>query len=365
LVLAALSGPLASLAQAEVQGIKAAASVVNAAGGILGQHVVLTIDNDSGDPTTALNDVQAAVNSGTLPSLVVAGTDGSETDAVTPILTEHKIIDISPTAAVRSSNPSFAPYHFSSLFASAAANTDIIDELASSGIKNVGILVANDALGAQSLAQYVAALKSKGMSYESTAYPSGGTDFTPELLKLKAGNPQALIISALGSDAATAATSRAKIGWDILTYGDAAFSGSDVAGLVPPADTKDIRIFVQTSELYAPPAKQTPGFKKFYGAVRSEVGAPLVFTDNVYSDGYDTIMLAAAGAKDAGSVAGPSVAKALLDLKPTTDPLYAGFSYEHFDPSDHSLVLDRGDYAFIPLSKSVGGLFDVPAGVTP
>lgn len=365
LVLAALSGPLASIAQAEVAGVKAAAVVVNGKGGILGRKVNLSIDNDGGDPTTALTDAQTAVNSGTPPNLVVAGTDGSETDAVNPVLTPHKILEIDPATPTRSAETSFAPYHFSSIYSDAAPNAAIVNQLEATGVKNVAVLVANDALGALTLSTYKPLLGAAGITYESASYPSGGTDFTPELLQLKAGHPQALIIDAIGTDAATATTSRAKIGWDIPTLGDSGYSASNVAALVPAADTSNIKMFAPSIGIYAPPSKQTPSVTQFYSAVKTQLDGPLVLPSWVYAVGYDAIMLAATGAKAAGSVEGPTVANALLNLSPIADPLYALFPYEHFDPSDHYLVLDKGDDNFISLTKLTGGFFEVPAGATP
>ena len=61
LALIALSGPFALDGKAEAVGVRAAVTVVNQHGGILGHPVALTVVNDNGDATTALTDVWVAV----------------------------------------------------------------------------------------------------------------------------------------------------------------------------------------------------------------------------------------------------------------------------------------------------------------
>jgi branched-chain amino acid transport system substrate-binding protein len=71
-VAAPLSGSLSTIGQGVVNGIRAAAAVVNKQGGILGRRVEVQTLNDNGDPSTAASLVSQSVSSGTKPDLVVS-----------------------------------------------------------------------------------------------------------------------------------------------------------------------------------------------------------------------------------------------------------------------------------------------------
>ena len=204
LALIALSGPTALDGKAEEVGVKAAVTVVNQHGGILGHPVALTVVNDNGDATTALTDVTQAIDGSSPPSLVLAGTDGAETDAVTPLLAQHKILSVQPTIATRSYSPSYAPYNFSDTATATALSTAFTQgAISRSGAKAVGLLLPDDALGTLSEAPEEAVLKQDGVKYYVATYPAGGTDFSPELLRLKSDNVQAVLATGLGTDAGT------------------------------------------------------------------------------------------------------------------------------------------------------------------
>jgi branched-chain amino acid transport system substrate-binding protein len=367
LALIALSGPTALDGKAEAVGVRAAATVVNAHGGILGHPVSLTVENDNGDATTALTDVTQAIDGSSPPNLVFAGTDGAETDAVTPLLAQHKILSIQPTIATRSYSPSYAPYNFSDTATADALSTAFAQgAISKSGAKTVGLLLPDDALGTLSAAPEEAVLKNDGVKYYVATYPAGGTDFTPELLRLKSDNIQALLATGLGTDAATIMTSRAKISWSVPLYGDGTVATSNVGSLVPAADLTGVQVFAFPVEKYVPPAQRTAAFTTFFSAVQKQNGGALSLAMYAYSAAYDVLPLAQAAAKQAKSVATPAMTSALLSLpaRPAA-ALYVTFPVEQFSHSDHALTLGN-NYLFVsPDPAAKDGLFAVPSGVTP
>jgi branched-chain amino acid transport system substrate-binding protein len=366
LALIALSGPTALDGKAEAVGVKAAVTVVNAHGGILGHPVSLTLMNDNGDPTTALTDVTQAIDGSSPPDLVFAGTDGAETDAVTPLLAQHKILSIQPTIATRSYSPSYAPYNFSDTATATALSTAFAQgAISQSGAKTVGILLPDDALGTLSGAPEEAVLKSAGVKYYVATYPAGGTDFSPELLRLKSDNVQALFATGLGTDAATIMTSRSKIAWNVPLYGDGTVATSNVGALVPAADLTGVQVFAFPVEKYLPPAQRTAAFNTFFSAVQKQNGGPLSLAMYAYSAAYDVLPLAQLAASQAHSIATAAMTSALLSLPAKPKALYVTFPVEQFSSSDHALTLGN-NYLFVsPDPAAKDGLFAVPAGVTP
>jgi branched-chain amino acid transport system substrate-binding protein len=366
LALIALSGPSALDGKAEAVGVKAAATVVNQHGGILGHPVALTVVNDNGDPTTALTDVTQAIDGSSPPSLVLAGTDGAETDAVTPLLAQHKILSVQPTIATRSYSPAYAPYNFSDTATASALSTAFAQgAISRSGAKTVGILLPDDALGTLSGAPEETVLNHDGVKYYVATYPAGGTDFSPELLRLKADNVQALLATGLGTDAATIMTSRAKIDWNVPVYGDGTVATSNVGSLVPAADLANVQVFAFPVEKYVAPAQRTTAFNTFFDAVQKQNGAPLSLAMYAYSAEYDVLPLIQLAAKQAGSTSTSTVASALQKLPAQPTGLYVTFPVEQFSTDDHALTLGN-NYIFVsPDPAAADGLFEVPSGAKP
>jgi branched-chain amino acid transport system substrate-binding protein len=366
LALIALSGPSALDGKAEAVGVKAAVTVVDQHGGILGHPVALTVVNDNGDPTTALTDVTQAIDGSSPPNLVLAGTDGAETDAVTPLLAQHKILSVQPTIATRSYSPSYAPYNFSDTATASALSTAFAQgAISRSGAKTVGILLPDDALGTLSGAPEEAVLNHDGVKYYVATYPAGGTDFSPELLRLKSDNVQALLATGLGTDAATIMTSRAKIAWNVPLYGDGTVATSNVGALVPAADLTNVQVFAFPVEKYVAPAQRTSAFTTFFSAVQKQNGGPLSLAMYAYSAEYDVLPLVQLAAKQAGSIATTAVASALQKLPAQSTGLYVTFPVEQFASDDHALTLGN-NYIFVsPNPAATDGLFGVPSGVKP
>jgi branched-chain amino acid transport system substrate-binding protein len=366
LALIALSGPFALDGKAEAVGVRAAVTVVNQHGGILGHPVALTVVNDNGDATTALTDVTQAIDGSSPPNLVLAGTDGAETDAVTPLLAQHKILSVQPTIASRSYSPSYAPYNFSDTATASALSTAFAQgAIALSGAKTVGILLPNDALGTLSGAPEEAVLNHDGVKYFVATYPAGGTDFSPELLRLKSDNVQALLATGLGTDAATIMTSRATIAWNVPVYGDGTVATSNVGSLVPAADLANVHVFAFPVEKYLAPAQRTAAFTTFFDAVQKQNGGPLSLAMYAYSAEYDVLPLVQIAAQQAGSTSTAAVASALQKLPAQPKGLYVTFPVEQFSSADHALTLGN-NYLFVsPNPAATDGLFEVPAGVKP
>jgi branched-chain amino acid transport system substrate-binding protein len=366
LALIALSGSSALDGKAEAVGVKAAATVVNQHGGILGHPVALTVVNDDGDPTTALTDVTQAIDGSSPPSLVLAGTDGAETDAVTPLLAQHKILSVQPTIATRSYSPSYAPYNFSDTATASDLSTAFAQgAISRSGAKTVGILLPDNALGTLSGAPEEAVLSHDGVKYYVATYPSGGTDFSPELLRLKADNVQLLLATGLGTDAATIMTSRAKIAWNVPVYGDGTVATSNVGSLVPAADLTNVQVFAFPVEKYVAPAQRTTAFNTFFSAVQKQNGGPLSLSMYAYSAEYDVLPLVQLAAKQAGSIATTALASALQKLPAQPNGLYVTFPVEQFSTDDHALTLGN-NYIFVsPDPAAADGLFEVPSGAKP
>src|SRR5271169_1229126 len=109
----ALSGPDAAYGQAAGDAVKAAVDVINNSGGVLGHKVVLTMKDDTGDPTQAVTLLEAELAGPTKPDLVVPGLFSTETVPLVPITTKAGILSVAPGDAQSLDDPAKYPLHFS------------------------------------------------------------------------------------------------------------------------------------------------------------------------------------------------------------------------------------------------------------
>jgi branched-chain amino acid transport system substrate-binding protein len=332
LAIVAASGPLASVSAAEIDGMKVAASYVDAHGGILGQKIKITVDNDNDDPSTAASLLQAAVSSGNKPDMVFAGTTSTETLAMMPILTQNKIFSLQISVSSQTIIAKTNPYAFSSSTQSSVFATELASAVKKLYPKTtkVGMLMGNDVTGQSLLSFERPALEAEGFSVVVQQYdPTTAIDLTPQLEALKAANPNLLIVSGFGQIAGYILKSRYEIGWNIPTVGDSDFSANDLTALASPQELTNVSILEPNkSLLYKPFDQQGAAFQTLYKAVAPKSGtfeAPF----DLYELGWDDIFLAKAAATQAGSFASAALTHALENLKATTSPDYFDGPYRY------------------------------------
>ena len=104
-----LSGSGGAQGTAQLQGIKAAAAVLNARGGILGHKISLKANDDQATPSLAITQVQSAV-SGSTPNLVLSASTVS--DSIVPILNRARVLNIQAADDPTIDNGTKTPYTF-------------------------------------------------------------------------------------------------------------------------------------------------------------------------------------------------------------------------------------------------------------
>jgi len=360
LVVLPLSGAGAAQGNAELQGAKAAARVLNSHGGILGHKVVLTVDNDQANPSTAITQIQGAISGSSKPDLVIAGASSNETDAVAPILNRAQVLNIESDSDPKIDSGTKTPYTFDSTVSIPSVINALVTYVRSQHASKVGFVYANDALGS-AVGQYeVGALKQAGLKVVSASYSATAIDDSSTLLKIKSQNPGVLVVEGFGPQAGYLFSSRAKIGWNIPTIGDSAVASSGLASLVPAADLKNVRIQAFADELYRPFSQQSPAMQTFIKAVAAT--GPI--SQPISEDGfvYDALMLADQAAVQAHSISASAIKGALEHLRKASDSRIVSFSDPTYSPASHVIDSPPSDYAFVRASGITSGFFDVPAG---
>lgn len=357
-----LTGPLQPFGEAGVQSLKAAASVINKSGGILGHKIVINPVDDQGTATAAASAVQGEL-AGTPPSAVYAGTSSTEALAMVPLTTTAKVFTFEQAAAATLDDPTKFPYNFSASANTATGYTALGTYLQSKHINKVGILTSADAFGESENQNAVTEFNKLGIQYKTVTYADSAVNLTPELEQLQAYNPGALYFVAFGPSAGYILENLHTLGWKVTTIGSPAVAATDLTTLVPAADLTGIEVEAFSVEQWVAPAKRSTAFNNMISALKAQ--GPISIPLYVYSFSYDGLQLVALAAKQANSLDAAKISTALEHLKQPAQRPYVSFGVEGYSPTEHSLTATPADFVFLPAGRLVDGMLGAPAGATP
>ncbi|MGB3390645.1 MAG: ABC transporter substrate-binding protein [Pseudaminobacter sp.] len=231
-LLAPLSGPGAQIGESAQVGVEYATKVINEGGGIGGRPIQLVIGDYQANPTVGVSEARRLIDREQV-DLVIGPTYSQVTLAVMPLLIDADIasINVSGTDLL---TPDAAPYSFSMLVNS-KVQAELMTRDAKERLKASSVAILSDT-GAQAKTAVVeirAAVEASGMMLTGTQeYQYGASDMTPQLLDLKRGNPDALILFAsTGDDTGHVLKGLREIGWKIGVSGSygVALAGPGIA----------------------------------------------------------------------------------------------------------------------------------------
>jgi branched-chain amino acid transport system substrate-binding protein len=349
----AVTGPLAGIAGANVEGLEAAVADVNDNGGILGREVKLVVGDDGADPTKAATLLQEQLDKGPI-DFVVAGNTSNVGLAMLPLLTREGIISTGQQAAVN--DPETYPYHFGFVIPNSTQTAAMVEKVEDEGYEKVAMLHANDANGTAVADTYRGLFDDAGIDFVDESFNPTDVDMTAQLQRLQAQDPDVLILSGLGSVAGYLLQSRTKLGWDIPTLGHTDLGTTDLSAVSGEADWNNVEVMTFWS--MNPDAPRTAGFDKLMTALR-DGGSKLDQGFSQYSAMWDPIHLAKYAFEKAGTDDVDKVAEVYQSLDVTADPDsdYTFLPYLAYTPTNHQLEVKPADsMVFIKPGPYVDGL---------
>src|SRR3989454_7790808 len=234
-LVAAMSGGSAVSGEAIKRGLTVAIDEINAKGGVLaGRKIELVIRDEEGNPSkggTAARDVierEKAV-------AVFGGLHSPVGLAMTPVFHELKVPYVGTWAAATNITRNDRKPNF--MFR-VSANDDIVDHFLAKhvaealGKKKPGVILENTPWGAsnqEGLTKWFSKMNVQPVGFEKFNW--NDPDMTPQLLRLKNGGADAIVMVANAPEGAQVVKSRAKIGWDVPTISHWGISGGGVAAL--------------------------------------------------------------------------------------------------------------------------------------
>ena len=345
-VAASLSGPDASQATGSVQGIRAAAAVVNHSGGIDGHPVSLVVKNDESSVTTAVSLLEGYVSGGSKPNLVIAGLpEGTANSALVAVTKAQRLLSFDNSGTADTNNPNLYPLNYNVQVAYAAQAKAFAAHLKSIGVKKVALLASTDAFGQQVVATMPNAIQAAGIQVVATAtYDDTQIDMTPQLSKLKSANPDYLVLSAVGAPLNAILKDRVQMGWTIPILGDPSVSFSLAGAGLTSQELSGVATEAFADQVQVPPSKQTAAFKTMVTALKKQ--GPITETLPIYSQLYDILMVVQAAGDQAHSIKQSALVKALENLSADAHHNWVTFKYEGFSKKSHLIQPTKGDFIF-------------------
>ena len=197
----ALSGPLGDLGQAMHQGAQACFAAVNAQGGVHGRKIELVVQDDGYDVKRALANAESFL--GDRSTFALFNCMGTPMiDAMLPQVIESGLPFFAPFSGALLARPKNARNVFNIRASYPDEAEQLVQHLATIGIKRIAIAYQNNAFGKEVFdGAQVALTKHQLDGSASVTVESSGADAQAAATKLVAANPEAVLIGLAGKPA--------------------------------------------------------------------------------------------------------------------------------------------------------------------
>ena len=262
------SGPLGILGQWMQASAQAEVERINAEGGLLGRPVVLISRDDELNPAKTVEIVREFIDREKV-NMIIGPSLTAFALATKDLVTQSKTIQFLPTVSGMAALAD-APYTFRTLESIQLQMNEIARYLSTAGAKKVGMVVLDDATGAEYMALLPGAVEKAGMTYVGhELFRNDDQDLTTQVLKVRERGADALVVGTGNSAQAAKVIIAAKqIGWDVTVIGVSGLESTLLGQLV--GDALDGVVFVNTFRGYQaglPSAEMPAGYSRHIKAV--------------------------------------------------------------------------------------------------
>ena len=200
------------LGEPELRAVRLFAEQVNGKGGIDGHPLELVVYDNESNPEKSSSIAKKLVQRDKVTAVI--GTVLTATsNAAKSVAQEEKVVMYSLSASF---DPSYRDsFTFATWVASSGQVETIYDYFVKKGIKRVAALCATDSTGQTWFDETTKSAKKYGLQIVSERFNVKDVDVTPQLAKLKADNPQALIVGVTGAPNGVVAKNFNQMGFDI------------------------------------------------------------------------------------------------------------------------------------------------------
>ncbi|WP_129125446.1 ABC transporter substrate-binding protein [Geomonas oryzae] len=188
----AVTGPASFLGEPEKKTLELLANELNAKGGINGSKVEVVIYDTGGDVTKALQLANKLIKNDKVVAIVGPSTTG-ESMAVVPIAEKEQVPLISCAAGIKITEP-VKKWVFKTPANDHVAAEKILIQAEKLKQKNIALITVSDSFGSSGREQLKQMAAKRGFKIVADeVYSPKDTDMTPQLTKIKAAKPDAII----------------------------------------------------------------------------------------------------------------------------------------------------------------------------
>ena len=216
----ALSGGAAQYGVAIRNGFQLAADEINAAGGVQGNKLVLVVEDEQGKKEEAINVFKKLIFQDNV-LMVFGPTLSNSAQAADPIAQGAKTV-VFGTSNTADGITSIGDY----VFRNSVTEADVLPEtikmaVKKAGIKKVAVLYGSDDVFTKSgYDNFKKALEDLKIPVTTTeTFAKGDVDFKAQLTKIKAGKPDAIVLSALLAEGAPIMVQARQLGLNVPVIG--------------------------------------------------------------------------------------------------------------------------------------------------
>jgi ABC-type branched-subunit amino acid transport system substrate-binding protein len=321
----ALTGSLGVLGVNIAKGAQLAVSDLNAAGGVNGCTVKLSLSDDQTQANVGVDAAKKLVDVQHVPAIVGALSSGVTTAILTSVTAPANVILISPA----STSPTLTElgkegktggYFFRTAPSDALQGLAMADEAYSAGVTKVAVLYLNNAYGQGLNDQFVKAFKGLGGEItQDVVYNPDQPSYRSEVTKALGGGPQALFLIGYPGDGTTIAREWIASGGPQTWLLPDGIEGQDFINDVGAQ-------YLKTVYGTAPGTTTTPSLATFRKEFQDKFGT--LPTQAYITNAYDATVIVGLAMEYAGT--NTDTAKIRDAMRKVTDPngqkVYAGVS---------------------------------------
>ncbi len=213
----AITGGASFLGDPEKKSLQMVVDEINKNGGIDGRQLEAIVYDSEGDPTKAVLHANKLISKDDV--IAVIGPSLTPTTlAIVPIFENAKIPLISCAAGIKITDP-VKPWVFKTAQSDVMAVKAVYEFMKKRNIKKVGILSVEDAFGESGKEQLLKQAKDFGIEViQAETFGGKDTDMTPQLTKIRAAQPQAIICWGTNPGPAVVAKNVKQMNLDIPLY---------------------------------------------------------------------------------------------------------------------------------------------------
>jgi branched-chain amino acid transport system substrate-binding protein len=227
------------------------------------------------------------------------------------------------------------------------------------GGKKVAVISAQSAFGTSWATAAKQASDKLGIPETADTYVDmTQTDMTATLQRLKATNPDFLLMQGFGASVGYVLDSKVKLGWKIPTLCESTCGVTPLvtSTLVGTPSEADFLVQLPLIDSYSPTRPQA--VTDYLNALK--VIAPITGINTQYSFQYDALMVVAQAATQAKSEATPALKDALENLQQPANPMWVTLAQYHWSTTSHAAQGSGKDYPMVKPTHLVDGQVGAP-----